>query len=69
MPGGNCPFDGCSSNCSHKEIRLFKLQTAKDEITRKWRREMLNVITKDRMVDAYFKKQKEKDSVCLRETF
>ena len=69
MPGGNCAFDGCSANCSHKKIRLFKLQTAKDEITRKWRREMLNVITKDRVVDAYFKKQKEKDCVCLRETF
>ena len=40
----------------HKEISLFKLPTAKDETTEKWRKEMLNVITKDRVVDANFKK-------------
>ena len=40
----------------HKEISLFKLPTAKDETTEKWRKEMLNVITKDKVVDANFKK-------------
>ena len=42
---------------------MFKLPTAKDKT--KGRREMLNVITKDRVADANFKKI-EKDYACLR---
>ena len=47
-----------------KKKSMFKLPTAKDKT--KWRREMLNVITKDRVADANFKKQIEKDYACLR---
>ena len=65
MPGENCAFAGCSSNCHHKQISLFKLPTVKDETTKKWRREMVNVITKDRVVDVNFKKQIEKDHVYV----
>ena len=65
MPVENCAFVGCSSNRRHKEISLFKLPTAKDETTKKWRREMLNVKTKDRVVDANSKKQIEKDRVYV----
>ena len=65
MPGENCAFVGCSANRRHKEISLFKLPTAKDETTKKWRREMLNVKTKDRVVDANSKKQIEKDRVYV----
>ena len=65
MPGENCAFVGCSSNRRHKEISLFKLPTIKDETTKKWRREMLNVITEDRVADANFKKQIEKDHVYV----
>ena len=61
MPGKNCAFVGCSSNSRHKQISLLKLPTVKDETTKKWRKEMLNVITKDRVVDETFKKQVEKD--------
>ena len=67
MSGENCAFVGCSTNLRHKEISMFKLPTAKDKT--KWRREMLNVITKDRVADENFKKQIEKDYGCLRETF
>ena len=45
--------------------RLGTLTHSKDEITKKWRREMLNVMTKDREVDANFKKQIEKDHVYV----
>ena len=61
MRGKKCAFAGCSSNCRYKKISLFKLPIAKDETTEKWRKEKLNVITKDRVVDANFKKQIEKD--------
>ena len=59
MPGENCAFVGYSSN------RLLKLPTGKDETTKKWRRKMLNVITKGRVVDPIFKKQREKDHVYV----
>ena len=65
MSGENCAFAGCSSNCRHKDISLFKLPTAKDETTEEWRREMLNIITKDGVVDANFKKQVENDHVYV----
>ena len=65
MSGENCAFAGCSSNRRHKDITLFKLPTAKDETTEEWRREMLNIITKDRVVDANFKKQVENDHVYV----
>ena len=61
MPGKKFAFVGCSSNSRHKQISLFKLPTVKDETTKKWRKEMLNVITKDRVVDETFTKQIEKD--------
>ena len=65
MPGENCAFVGCSSNCRHKQVSLFKLPTVKDETTKNWRREMLNVITRDRVVEENFKKQTEKDRVYV----
>ena len=65
MSGENCAFAGCSSNRRHKDISLFKLPTAKDETTEEWRREMLNIITKDRVVDANFKKQVDNEHVYV----
>ena len=53
MPGENCAIVGCSTNCRHKDISLFKLPTAKpnDETTMSWRKAMLNVITTNRVVE------------------
>ena len=66
MPGENRAFVGYSSNCCHKEISLFKLPTAKDETTKKWRRTMLGVMTKDRMVDNKLQKaDRERPCICL----
>ena len=56
MPLENCRSVGCFSNHRHEEINLFKLPTAADELTKKSRREMLNVIIKDKVIDAHFKK-------------
>ena len=56
MPGENCAIVGCSTNCWHKDICLFKLRMAKPnyETTMSWRKAMLNVITRDRVVDNDF---------------
>ena len=54
MPGENCAIVGCSTNHRHKGISLFKLLTAKpnDETTMSWRKAIVNVITRDRVVDS-----------------
>ena len=65
MPGENCAIVGCSTNCRH--ISLFKLPTAKlnDETTMSWRKAMLNVITRDRVVDSDFRRQINNDKVYI----
>ena len=52
MPGENCAIVGYSTNHRHKDISLFKLLTPKpnDEKTMSWRKAMVNVITRDRVV-------------------
>ena len=65
MPGENCAIFGCSSNRRNKGISLFKLPTANDEETKLWRREMLNIITKDRVIDSNLKNQIDNDSIHI----
>ena len=67
MPGENCAIVGCSTNRRHKDISLFKLPTAKpnDETTMSWRKAMLNVITRHRVVDSVFRRQINNDKVYI----
>lgn len=66
----NCAIVGCSIILRHKDISLFKLPTAKanGETSMSWRKTMLNVITKDRLVESDFQQQinKKKVYVCER---
>ena len=56
MPGENCAIVECSTNRRHKDISLFKLPTAKpnDETTMSWSKAMLNVISRETVVDSDF---------------
>ena len=67
MPGENCAIVGCSTNCWHKDICLFKLRMAKPnyETTMSWRKAMLNVITRDRVVDNDFRWQINNNKVYI----
>ena len=66
----NCAIVGCSIIRRHRDISLFKLPTAKanGEITMSWRKAMLNVIMKDRLVESDFQQQinKKKVYICKR---
>ena len=57
MPGANCSIVGCSTSRRDKEIAIFRLPTDKNDQTRKWRADMLNIITRDRQVDQNLRKQ------------
>ena len=61
MPGENCCVVGCGTNRRHKGVGLFKLPSKKlySDLRDKW----LQVITKYREKDKYFKEQIENDTV------
>ena len=65
MPGANCAIVNCSSSRKDKGVGIFKVPTGKDDESKKWRAEMLNIITKDRVVDELFRKKIEKDTVYV----
>ena len=57
MPGENCAIVGCSTSRRHKEISIFKVPKPNNEANRQWGCELINIITKDRQVDAQLKKR------------
>ena len=59
MSGENYANVGCSTIRRYKDVSLFKLPapTTNDEITMSWRKAMLNVITRDKVVDSDFRRQ------------
>ena len=65
MPGDNCAFNQCGTNRRTKGIGLFKLPTPKDEESKKWRRDVLNILTKYRVQDKDFKRQLASDCLHL----
>ena len=63
MPGDNCAFNQCGTSRRTKGVGLFKLPTANDEESTRWRREFLNVITRYRVKDKDFVRQLSSDSI------
>eukprot|EP00795_Rhopilema_esculentum_P012648 gene12648-3355_t len=65
MPGANCSVFGCGTSRRDKGISLFKLPAAKDKFTSKWRDELLSKITRDRVLDADFRRQIKEDRLHI----
>eukprot|EP00794_Sanderia_malayensis_P011564 gene11564-12759_t len=67
MPGANCAIYGCGACRSrkYKGLSIIKVPSAVDDFTKKWRSDILNVITRDRVVDPPLKKQIEEDQVYV----
>ena len=65
MPGANCSIYGCGTSRRNEGVGIFRLPSAKDDNTKKWRSEILNVISKDRVVNASFKEKIEKNTVYV----
>ena len=59
MPGANCSIAVCITSRKHKEISIFKIPKAKSGVPEnmKWREDLINVITRDRVIDSDFKRQ------------
>ncbi|XP_065064989.1 uncharacterized protein LOC135691144 [Rhopilema esculentum] len=71
MPGENCCMNGCGvsrrkgANNPDGKIGLFKIPAAKDEKSKQWRKELLNIITKYREQDESFKRQLANDTLHI----
>ena len=64
MPGANCAVFGCPTSRKH-QITIIKLPTANNEEYRKWRNDILNIITSDREMTPKFKEQIANDKVFI----
>ena len=51
MPGENCDIFGCSTSRKNKGISIFKVPLPNNEFNKKWNRDLINIIKKDRQVD------------------
>ena len=66
MPGANCAVFGCGTCRNEKDVGIFTLPNPnKDDIYRKWNRDMLNIITKDRIITPEVKSRIEKNKVFI----
>ena len=51
MPGENCAIFGCSTSRRNVGMTFFKVPKESDDFKKKWASELINVITKDRVID------------------
>ena len=65
MPGANCSLATCGTSRRTKGIGIFKLPAPVDDFHAEWRAKILSKITKDRVIDASFRNQIQKDKVHI----
>ena len=65
MPGANCSIFGCGvlRKPKYQGIGIFKIPPSSEKNKESWRKALLRVVTRDRVVDASFRKQIEEGSV------
>ena len=57
MPGANCSIFGCSTSRKSKGCGIFKLPAPSNEFNKKWKDDILNIITKIRVADESLKRK------------
>jgi len=67
MPGKNCCFPQCtvSQTQRHAGIKLFKVTTRKDEFHSNWRKKVINIISRYRVLDKIFYDRLENGRVFI----
>ena len=65
MPGANCSIFGCAKSRTTKGLALFVIPKKGDEWHRDWREKLVNIITKDREIDADLIGQIERKSLHI----
>ena len=65
MPGANCSIFGCSTSRRNKELSIFKIPLPNSETNKKWRSELINVVTKDRVIDQNLQRQIDTNKIYI----
>ena len=52
MPGANCSIFGCTKSRTTKGLAIFSIPKKDYEWHRDWREKLVNIITKDKEIDA-----------------
>lgn len=65
MPGKNCCIPNCSSSRRHSGIAIFNVPRGDDEFSRGWRKKLIDIVTKYRVIDPSFKVAIEKKNVAI----
>ena len=60
MPGDNCAIPGCCTSRATLSVALLGMPKNDDEYNVNWRKNIVNMITKIRVVDAGLKRQIER---------
>ena len=68
MPGANCSIFGCNVSRNKVGIAIFKVAAGKDDYSANWRSKLVDIITKNRVIDTQLRKQIEnrKLHICER---
>nr|XP_047145142.1 uncharacterized protein LOC124818371 [Hydra vulgaris] len=63
MPGANCSIYGCTTSRYSHDIAIFSLPKGQDDCNVEWRRKLIEIITKDRLIDSALRKQIASESL------
>ena len=66
MVGSHCSIDGCSNSSNKtKGLGIFLIPTKDDEYNKNWSHTLVQIITKDRVVDNQLREQITKRSLFI----
>ena len=65
MPGANCSIFNCPVSRRYKDVSIFKIPSATNVSKAKWSFLLVNVITKDRVIDDALRKQMDSNSLYI----
>ena len=65
MPGSNCSIFGCPISRKTVGLAIFQVTKRTDEYNSQWSDKLVNIITRDRIIDQSLKKQIEKKNLHI----
>ena len=65
MPGAYCSIFGCPVSRNHVGLSMFRIPTKDDECSINWRQKLLNIVTRDRVIDKGLKSQVKKRNLYI----
>ena len=65
MPGENSLIWRCSSSERTKGVAIFRVPTRKDKCSNNWMENIINVITRDRVVDKILRDRIDKVNIYV----